>query len=234
VRLLHSIRSEEIPVCQGQYLCLIGGRRINQIELWRITRLPDGTEIVRADISREGGPDLLTHLQRGPSGRPEWLRVRYKHGSINAAAQYTFEDEVVRVARQLEGQPVRQEMMDIATGYEVDYPPVIGHDYVWRGYPDQAQGRVWAMPVFSPDLWGEEIMGGRVLRFSVKPRGAERCETPAGLFEQASHFEVVLSDGVRAFSWFDERGIPLRWLYPDKGYDFVLAAYTKHSEISYT
>jgi hypothetical protein len=31
---------------------------------------------------------------------------------------------------------------------------------------------------------------------------------------------------VKAQAWYDERGVPLRWYYGDKDFDFILAACT--------
>ncbi|HEC22064.1 MAG TPA: hypothetical protein ENI95_03995 [Chloroflexi bacterium] len=235
MRLLHEIGPEETPVSKGRYRYLVEGEPTGQFETWQITRLPDGSEIVRADVDGRRMPDganLVTHLLRRADGRPVRLRLRYTRGEVKAAGQYTFEEDVIRIARQVAGYPRRQETLDIATGYEIDYHPVIAHDYVWRGYPAHARGRKWAIPIFSPDLWaeGEDALIGRALRFTVRPLGRELCRTPAGEFEQARHFEVVLDDGVRALAWYNEQGIPLRWYYPDKEYDFVLIAYTESLE----
>jgi len=232
MRLLHELRPDETLVCKGEYRYLKKGKPAGQIEHWQITRLPGGKEIVRADIAGEnaGGPThLLSHLQRDPQGRPEWVRMRWERGDNRAAAQYTFEDAGVKLARQSENHARRQEVLDIAKGYAVDYHPVIGHDYVWRAYPVHARGKPWAIPVFCPDLWaaGDEILGGRALRFNVSPGDAEDLSTLLGDFEQTRYFEVMLNDGVRAQAWFDEFGVPLRWAFPDKSYDFVLVSYTR-------
>lgn len=232
MRLLHEVHPAEKLVSSGQYQYLIQGKPSGQVESWQITRLPNGTEVVRADVDGRdaaGAASLLTHIKRRSDGRPEWLRMRYGKGELSAAAQYTFEADNIHVARQIQGDVRRQEVVDIATGYEVDYHPVIAHDYVWRGYPDHARGKQWAIPIFSPDLWteGERMLGGRSLRFQVTPLGPETCVTPIGEFEKARPFELLLSDGVKAMAWFDEFGIPLRWLYPEKGYDFVIVSYLR-------
>jgi hypothetical protein len=230
MHLLHEVQPDETPVCRGQYSYLRGGKPTGQTETWQITRLPGGAEITRVEVKgSDDATNLLTHLQRDPDGRPEWLRLRYERGEAVAAAQYTFEEAVVHVARQAEGHLRRQEVLDIAAGYEVDYHSVIAHDYVWRGYPRHARGKPWAIPIVSPDLWtgGEEILTGRVLRFNVEPLEDETCTVPAGTFEEARRFEVTLSDGVQAVAWYDEFGITLRWHYPDKDYDFTLVTYTR-------
>jgi hypothetical protein len=235
MRLLHEIIPDETLLYQGEYRYLRDNEPTGQIEAWQVSRLPDGAQVVRADISSQTGVNpvnLLTHLQRNPDGRPEWLRMRYERGDIVAAAQYTFEKAVVRVARQAEGYPRRQQVIDIAASYEVDYHCVIAHDYVWRGYPRHARGKPWAIPIISPDLWadGTSVLDGRVMRFNVKPLEEETCTVPAGSFENVRHFEIMLDEGVRATAWYDEFGVPLRWYYPDKDYDFVLAVYTHAGE----
>jgi hypothetical protein len=233
VRYLHEVEADETPVCEGQYQYLKDGEPIGQVETWQVTRLPDGSEIVRADVDGRrllGGANLVTHFRRDPAGRPEWLRMRYGRGEVNAAAHYTFEPDVIQVARQSEGFPRRQEKLDVAAGYEVDYHPVIAHDYVWRAYPERAKGKEWAIPIFSPNLWkeGGEVLSGRSVRFTVRPLPPAACSIPAGAFEEARRFAVTLDDGVEALAWFDEPGIPLRWYYPAKEFDFVLVAYTRY------
>ncbi len=232
MRVLHPIGSNEVPVCRGAYHYLKDGQPTGHVEHWQITRLPTGGEIVRADVDgreAEGAPSLITHLQRYPDGRPEWLRLRYHSATVNAAAQYTFEPAAIRIARRAEGVERRLEMVEIAANYGVDYHPVIGHDYVWRSYPASAEGNALLVPIFSPDLWAEgiSVLIGRALRFSILPSEAETCQTPAGVFEGARKFQVTLSDGVRSIAWYDDYGVPLRWTYPDKGYDFVLSAYIR-------
>ncbi len=233
MRLLHMLGAEEKLLCRGRYQYLRGGDPTGQFETWQITQLPDGKTIIRADIEGgESGTNLLTHLQRDAEGHLEWLRMRCERGEMVAAAQLTFEKATVTVARQAENFPRQQQTHDIAAGYEVDCHAVIGHDYVWRAYPEHARGRAWAIPIISPDLWvaGRAMLKGRVLRFTVEPLTEGRCEVPAGTFEQARRFEVTLSDGVQAFVWFDKFGIPLRWHYAKKDYDFVLVAYTRSEE----
>lgn len=235
MRLLHEVGPEETLVCRGEYHYLRGGQPTGQVEIWQITSLPSGELTVRADIEGGGSANpvnLLTHLQRNVGGRPEWLRIRYERGDFVAAAQYTFQKATVVVARQAENHPRRQENIDIAENYEVDYHAVIAHDYVWRGYPRHARGRSWAVPIISPDLWvdGYDVLGGRVMRFNVQPLDNDTCEVPAGTFEDVRHYEVMLSDGVRALGWYDDLGVPLRWHYPDKDYDFVLVAYVRHAD----
>lgn len=232
MRLLHEVRPEETLVCAGEYRYSKGSKPTGQIEHWQITRLPDGKEIIRVEVtgtSQDGPINLLTHLQRLPTGRPEWLRLRYDQAGVKAAAQYTFEEAVVKVVRQAEHHPRRQELVEIAVGYEVDYHPVVGHDYVWRAYPPHARGKPWSVPVFSPNLWATDgdILEGRALRFNVTPMGVEDLSTPLGDFEQIRAYEVTFNDGVKSLVWYDEFGVPLRWTYPDKSYDFVLVAYTR-------
>ncbi len=232
MRLLHEIGPDETLVCKGEYQYLKAGKPTGQTEQWQITHLPNGKEIVRTDISGHnsiGPTQLLTHLQRAADGRPEWLRMRWERADNKAAAQYTFDEAGVKLARQSENHSRRQEVLDIAQGYAVDYHPVIGHDYVWRAYPAHARGKPWAIPVFCPDLWaaGDEILGGRALRFNIKPLGGEGLSTVLGDFEQVRFFEVLMNDGVRAQGWFDEFGVPLRWAYPDKRYDFTLVTYSR-------
>lgn len=234
MRMLHDVRPEETLICQGQYQYLIDDQPTGEVESWQITQLPNGVEVVRSDIDGLATSDrsnLLIHLQRKQNGQADWLRLQYVKDEWYAAAQYTFDKALIRTARRAEEQPVRQEVLDIATGYQIDYHCVIGHDYVWRGYPRHARGQPWAIPVFSPNLWaeGEDVLKGRALRFRVKPLATETCVTPAGSFEDTRHFEITLSDGVKAEAWFDDAGIPLRWTYPEKGYDFVLMAYIREA-----
>lgn len=232
MRVLHEIHPDEAVVSRGQYRYLRGGLATGQIENWLITRLTDGTEVVRADVDGSAipmGPNLLTHLHRSAMGRNQWLRLQYLKGDFVAAAQYNFEPAQVVIFRQTAGEYRRQGMIEIAEDYAVDYHPVIGHDYVWRGYPARAEGKALSIPVFSPDLWGlgDEALDGRALRFMVTPLASEPCEVPAGRFEDALRFKILLSDGVLAMAWYDSMGVPLRWWYPEKGYDFVLAQYER-------
>lgn len=232
MRVLHEPTPEEVVEARGEYQYLRGGQPTGQVESWSISHTPDGQQIVRADVdgrSIPGGPSLLTHLQRGPQGQATWLRLRYEKPEFSAAAQYEFETAEVKIIRQAYEQPRRQDLLEIAANYVIDYHPVIAHDYVWRGYPATAEGQPWSIPVFSPDLWaaGDEVLSGRALRFMVTPLAAETCRVPAGDYHDALSFQVVLSDGVTAMAWYDDSGIPIRWYYPDKGYDFVLVKHVR-------
>jgi len=227
MRMLHEVHRSERLLQRGRYQYLISGQTGGYFEEFVITRLPNGQEVTRSEVNgleTHGGRLLLIHLVREPDGKPAWLRMRYGDGVLDSAAQYTFKKANIRIARQRHGYPVRQEVVDIATNYEVDYHAVIGMDYVWRGYPPTGMGEDLAIPVFSPDLWAEadDRMTGRSFRYHVHPRGYEDCVIPAGRFEHAQTYEIMLSDGVRVEAWYDEMGLPLRWYYPDKGYDFML------------
>ena len=107
MRVLHPVHSKEKLVSRGRYQYLIDGEPTGDIETWQVTRLPNGDEVVRADLDgREAsGASLITHLVRGKDGQPRWLRLRFQSEDINAAAQYTFEKATVRAARVAEGQP---------------------------------------------------------------------------------------------------------------------------------
>ncbi len=234
MRFLHDVHPDEVIECQGKYLYLRGSEPTGQVEHWMVTRLPNGSRVVRADIDGSGltvGPHLLTHLHRGADGRDHWLRMQYMKGAFCAAAQYNFEPAQVVIFRQVAGENRRQGLIEIADSYVVDYHPVIGHDYVWRGYPARAEGNPISIPVFSPDLWTDEqsqsVLDGRALRFTVSPLEPEPCDVPAGRFPSALRYKVLLSDGVEALAWYDEKGIPLRWWYPEKEYDFILTEYLR-------
>ena len=41
----------------------------------------------------------------------------------------------------------------------------------------------------------------------------------------AQVYAVSFDDGVEARAWYDHQGMPLRWHYPAKGYEYVLIAY---------
>nr|MBN1229742.1 hypothetical protein [Anaerolineae bacterium] len=229
MRVLHPVQPQEMLICRGTYSYHVSGQATGDVETWLITQLPDGTQIVRADIdgSRGSGSNLVTQMRRYPDGKPEWLRIRYRRGGINAAAQYSFEEAGVRVARQAEGYSRRVKLVEIAADYVVDYHPVIAHDYVWRGYPDNAGGEGRSIPVFSPDLWaaGENILQGRALRFHIMPQARSRCVTPARTVPEAQHYAITMNDGTEALAWFDSEGIPVRWTYPAKQLDFLLTEY---------
>jgi len=230
VRMLHPVRPEEKLICRGEYRYTIDDQPTGDVELFQITHLPDGTEVVRADIDGRVGPyeaSLITHHLRRPNGRPAWLRARYQQGEIYAAAQYVFQEAAVQVVRQTIGGHPRQENIEIASGYQIDYHPVVNHDFAWRGYPADARPDARLLPIFSPDLWTPEEAPfvGRALRVSVAPLDPETITTSAGTFENVPRFSIRFSDDTEIIAWYDKRGIPLRWYAPSKGYDFVLTAY---------
>lgn len=233
MRVIHEVSAGEQLVCEGAYTYLSGGEPIGYTESWQITRLSNGYEVIRADIdggNAEQETHLLIHLLRDEEGQPKWLRLRYGKPRLNCAAQYTFKKASVHIARRIPDGGVRQEVIEIASGYAVDCHSTIAHDYVWRGYPASARGRRRAIPIFSPDLWLEDHanLTGRALRFNVQPLGVGQCETELGVYERSRRFEIVLSDGVKAEAWYDREGIPLRWRYPEKDYEFVLSAFERH------
>ncbi|HLV43961.1 MAG TPA: hypothetical protein VKY39_03325 [Aggregatilineales bacterium] len=228
MRVLHPIRPEEKLVSRGRYRYLIDGEPTGDLESWQITRLPNGDEFVRADLDgrESSGASLITHLLRREDGRPAVLRLRFEHEDVKAVAQYTFDEASVQVARTAEGEQRCVETVDIATGYVVDYHTMISQDYVWRGY-EGVEGYSQMVPLFSPDLWVEksQVLHGRALRFEVQPLPPTLCVVPAGAFAGAQHYRVRFEDGVEAEAWYDSRGIPLRWQFPARGYDFVLDEY---------
>lgn len=229
MRILHAISPDEQVVSRGRYLYLAGGVPTGDAETWQVTRLADGVEIVRTDLDgqRARGAQLIAHLQRGPDGAPHWLRLRYRRADVNAAAQYTFEEAAVRVARVAVGCGRWLGQIEIAVGYVVDYHAAIAYDYVWRGYPSDAEWEPRRVPVFSPDLWAEggDVLRGRALRFDVEPLPPEPCETPAGTFPQAIPFSLRYEDGAAVRLWYDRRGTPLRVLFPQGGLEAVLVHY---------
>ncbi|MCC6905519.1 MAG: hypothetical protein IT326_06715 [Anaerolineae bacterium] len=233
MRMLHDRHPAEQVICQGAYEYRTNGASTGHVEHWQATRLPSGAEVLRVDLDGRqsaNGASLLAHLKRNPDGQPAWLRLHFEQGDQRAAAQYNFEGAEVHITRQAVGELRSQETLDIAEGYQIDFHPVIAHDFPWRGYPMHARGKRWSMAVFSPDLWLDtpQVMSGRALRYDIKPGEPETCETPAGVFEATRVFEVTLSDGVTATGWYDEFGIPLRWFYPQKDYDFVLVSYERN------
>lgn len=230
MRLIHPIHPDEELIAWGRYRYIAAGRPVGR-EAWQISTLPDGGRIVRADVDgrQEGEASLVAHLKQGGSGDPQWLRLRYRTGDLNAAGQYIFEEATIQVARAIQGHERRLETVEIATGYVVDYHAVITGNYVWRGYPPDGDGETRLLAVFSPDLWrgGEDVLIGRALRVGVQPMPRSRCETPAGTFEDARCFKVRYDDAREAVVWFDEHGVPLRWLQPELNYDCVLDVYRR-------
>lgn len=231
MRVLHPVRPEEDLVARGAYRYFSADKPTGDIETWLITRLPDGTEITRSDIDGENGSGghLITHFRRNVDGSPEWLRIRYRKGNMNAAAQYTFEKASVRIARQISGYNRQIELLEIAANYVVEHPSMIAREYVWRGYPDDAEGEGRSIPVFSPDLWalGGEALKGRALRYHISPLNDSPCATLSGEYAQTRHFSMTLNDGEEALVWYDAAGVPLRLIYPNQGFDFNLTVYQR-------
>jgi len=233
VRLIHEVHPDEQPVCRGQYAYLKNGQPTGQVETWTINRLSDGATVTRADVDgrkANSAADLLTHLVRQPAGgRAKQLWLRYQWGEVEAAAWYTFDQAEAKAFRQVKGYSRREDTVEIAQGYEIDYHAVVAHDFVWRGYPSHARGKPWAVPIFSPDLWapGGDALQGRPLRFTIQPREPGPVTVPVGSFPEVRHYAITLDDEVEALAWFDEHGIPLRWYYPAKQYDFVLVQYMR-------
>lgn len=230
MRVLHAIRPEEELVSRGQYRYLVDGEPTGDVESWQVSRLPNGEEIVRADLDgrKASGASLITHFVRNKDGEPNWLRLRFHVDGVNAAAQYTFEETSVRVARTADNTGQHVETVDLPAGYVLDYHTMISQEYVWRGCK-KAVTEPHMVPLFSPDLWaeGEKMLRGRALRFEVQALAPETCSVPAGEFDDAQHFRIRFEDGVAAEAWYDEHGTPLRWFFPARSYDFVLEEYTR-------
>lgn len=230
MRVLHAIRSEENLVSRGQYRYLVDGESTGDVESWQVSRLPSGEEIVRADLDgrRASGASLITHFVRHKDGSPDWLRMRFHVDGVNAAAQYTFDEASVRIARTADNIGQQIDIVDLPAGYVVDYHTMISQDYVWRGCKEGiSEPRM--VPLFSPDLWaeGEKMLRGRALRFEGHALPPETCSVPAGEFANAQHFSIRFEDGVVAKAWYDEHGTPLRWFFPARSYNFVLEQYTR-------
>lgn len=229
-QIIHPLREGEKVLNQGSYLYIQHGRDSGYVERWMSSSLPGGGQTIRAEIdgSRADGFMLASHLQLNADQKAMWLRLRFGKDRFTSNAQYTFQDDSIKIARQPEGHPVQQEVVDIASNYVLEYPPIIGHRYPWTGYRREEPAETLALPIFSPDVWipGAERMTGRAVRFRVTPQGPSECRVPAGLFSEALAYSIETDDGVRAEAWYDEAGTPLRWLYPDKDYESVLAEYS--------
>lgn len=230
MRALHPIAPQETLVCWGTYQYLKGSRSTGQIEGWSIHRLPDGTEIVRADVDGRKAPqapDILTHLTRNSEGQLQELSLHYRTGEFQAKVTCDFEAGHVALTRELMDHPTRRDTVEVASGYAVDYHPIISCDYVWRGYPAYLQDELYAVPVFSLDIdaGGGDLLRGCALRVSIRPLEPESLTIPAGTFENAQRYQVMLPNDTEATVWFDQRGIPLRWFNPTEDRNFVLIRY---------
>lgn len=229
MRILQPSWPQEKLLRRGTYHYFSGGQPTGDVEHWQVTRLPDGSHIVRADLDGRdaSGASLLATMRRDPDGSPMWLRLRFEHGEINTGGQYNFRADAVDVVRLTGDFKRRMETVEIATDYVVNFHALISYEYVWRGYPEDAESEIRLIPVFSPELWvaADDVLTGRALRVSVRPDGRSRCEVPAGTFEDCRCFAVELGDGIESKVWFDEHGTPLRWHYPEQGFDFKLVEY---------
>ncbi len=230
MRFLQEIDAEETVVCRGEYQYFQNETPSGETESWQITKLPDGSEIVRSDMTcRQPRRSLLTHLQRGKDGVAESLRLRYRHEEIVAAAEYTFDSAGVKIERQAKGLTRRRETIDVASGYQVDYQAAVGLDFIWRGYPSHARGKSWSIPVFRPDFKAEEdeILAGQSLRLSVKPVEAETIRTPAGVFKVGHHFLITTPDDLKILAWYGQAGMLLRWYDSANKRDILLVKYNQ-------
>src|SRR5689334_18082487 len=138
MRMIHDPSPDETLVAQGRYNYLRQGAPTGLIEYWSLSQLPDGREIVRADVDARavrGATSLLTHLLRDTDGKNVWLRLRLERPGFAAAAQFDFDTAEIKMYRQAHGQVKKEGLLEIAARYGVDYHPVIAHDYVWRSYP---------------------------------------------------------------------------------------------------
>jgi hypothetical protein len=233
VRFLQEIGAEETVVCRGEYQYFHNETPSGEVESWLVTRLPDGSELVRSDMKcRQPRKSLLTHLQRGAKGVPEFLRLRYRHEEVVAAAEYTFDKAGVKVERQTKGLHRRRETVDTATGYQVDYQAAVGFDYIWRGYPRHARGKSWSIPVFRPSLDAdeEEILSGHSSRLSVQPAAADSIRTPAGVFKVGHHFKISTPDGLEILAWYGQAGMLLRWYDSANARDILLVRYEQSGQ----
>ena len=105
----------------------------------------------------------------------------------------------------------------------MEYHAVISHIDIWRSLARDAGNR-HTRSVFSPDLWqpDELMLRGRALICLVKTARVEPLEIPAGEYATTHRVPLVMADGVSVEAWYDKQGIPLRWSYPEKGYDIFL------------
>jgi hypothetical protein len=235
MRALRPVAPQETLVCWGAYQYFKDRRPTGVTEEWSLHRLPDGTEVARADVDARKVADAfdwLTHFVRDADGRPQELIVQYRKGALYAKATYAFQRDRVEITRDVGDMSTRREALDIASGYVVDYRAIIASDYTWRGYPQYMQGAVYAVPIFQLAIEPEEmpdLLGGNVTRVNVQPLEAASLTIPPGVYADVRRYQVALSDDREAVGWFDQHGIPLRWSRPDDGYEFVLMRY-RHQE----
>jgi len=231
MRALRPVAPQETLVCWGAYQYFKERCPTGVAEEWSVHRLPDGTEVARADVDARKVPDAfdwLTHFVRDDEGRPKELIVQYRKGALYAKATYAFQRDRVEITRDVGDLSTRREVIDIASGYVVDYHSIISSDYAWRGYPKYMQGEVYAVPIFRLAIEMEEapdLLSGTVARVSVQPLEAASLTIPPGVYADVQRYQVMLSEGGEAVGWFDQHGTPLRWSRPDGAYEFVLMRY---------
>lgn len=236
MRTLHPVHASEKKVCEGKYRYFMDDRSTGQAEEWLITRLPNGTEVTRCDLS--GGKaidklDVICQFARNEDNRPQWLRVRFETPKWSAASQYMFEDAVVKAVRRTDGEFGMQDRMDIADDYELDCYLALLHDFSVRGYPERAEGNEWSIPVFRPLIDSNDprdLLEPDTVRHRTVPVAAEEFESTAGTFPAAQRFDTTLFGGEKVQCWFDEYGIPLRLYYPESKLDIVLVSYGRYSD----
>lgn len=236
MRTLHAVHASEKKICEGKYRYFIDDRSTGQAEEWLITRLPNGTEVTRCDLS--GGKaigkfDIICQLTRNEEKRPHWLRIRFESQKQSAASQYNFEDAVVKAVRRTDGQFGMQDRMDIADDYEIDCYLALFHDFAIRGYPEQAEGEERSLPIFRPEIDVKDprdLLEPDTIRHRTQPVAEEGFESSAGTFPKATRFDTVLFGGEKVQGWYDEYGIPLRLYYPESKLDVVLVSYGRYSD----
>jgi hypothetical protein len=211
MRTIFQERASEKPLAGGRYQYRRDGQPTGSEESWRVTLVPGGYSVLRADLNAEageGGDSTLYHLLLNQANRPERLEFRHFRRGRMIRGNVIFEDDRVILAQSAE--LARREVeVTLAGDYAFWYPATSGLGLAGRMV---SSGEWPALRVVKGEAFGLQQAVLSVRRQPVEEiviMGRTREARPVIL-----HWTEA---GVRTQRtlWLDEGGWPLKMVRDD-------------------
>jgi hypothetical protein len=215
------VEPDEHLQAQGVYQQSRQGRATALREYWSVHDLQDGTTIWRSHLLAEAEiPLSACYMLRNPLGAPMQLGFYWRWpDSRDDYIEYRFMPDhlVIFYRRQMQ-------TMILPTGCEVYGWHTLTEHALWAGY-DRARGGIQEIALLAPGVH-QGTLWPSVLHVHLTPAGSQII---AGLNgpQAGRRFMVDMPDVGLQQLYFDQFGVPLRWIKMDEHVTVDLVEYAR-------